>query len=328
MEFDIGYVNGTTWHGLPQYITLDRPPTADEARKVMCFEIEKQQLYRMLPDQEDELNVDTEPVEAWCIVRKDTDSVLVDHVGARFVAQDNKFLFDYINENLLAEYPDLEIESVGTLWNGATVFLNLKVAEFQIRGDESKQISRMFFCNPLGRGAYKAGGHNVRIVCSNTLGFAAGQAAANKTLKKFQHTSTAAEKINGHLDTIAEFRMGLQRHVYELDALTSVKVNSQFLDQFLDAMFPIPVAKDEGSSRGVTIAKDKRAQVTANFESDQALDGKTGRSAYALLQATTNYIDNQSSIRGGDKGSRWIDSVDGNRAAQKVTAFDWLMTKV
>jgi phage/plasmid-like protein (TIGR03299 family) len=321
MENDVGFVHGATWHGLRQYTVLDRPPTAEEARKVMCFEIEKEQLYRVFDSDRT-----YEPVDAWCIVRPDTNSVLVPHVGERFVATSNSFLFDYVNENLLAVFPELEIESVGTLWNGATTFINIMVGEFQVKGDKSPQISRLFYCNPLGMGAYKAGGHNIRIVCANTLGFAQGQAAANKTLLKIRHTSNAASKINGHLEEIAEFKMGLTRHVEELEFLTTKQFDSSAqIDKFLNAMFPVPVVKDDDSRRGVTIAKTKQESVKAIFESDQDLAGGVAHSAYGALQALTNWVDNKSPTRGGDDGSRWYDSINGQRAELKATAFKWLM---
>jgi hypothetical protein len=182
MEFDVGKVSGvqSTWHKLPQYTCFpDRPITVAESVEVATYPIEKQQLYRG----------NGIPVDAWSLVRTDKDVTLVPAVGERFTIVQNHHMVNFISEHLLAVYPDLAIQSVGTLWNGATFFLNLSINEFQVKGDKSPTVTNLMYCNPLGKGSYVACAHSTRVVCANTARIAEAQGLANQSLKKFRHTA-------------------------------------------------------------------------------------------------------------------------------------------
>ena len=328
-ELDIGYVNGTTWHNLPQYEQLERPVTLEEARKVMCYPLEKTPLFRVVHGDEDDLfaSVNYEQVDgAHCIIRTDHNKVMVPTVGDQFVVLDNSFLLDFVSENLLGQYPELEIESVGTLFNGATAFLNLKVAEYQIKGDKSPTLSRLMYFNPLGKGSYQACAHDVRIVCNNTLRASAAQGAANKTLAKFRHTKSAGQRINDHLADLAELKLGLEKHVEALDFLASKPVVAEEVTKYLNFLFPLPV-DDNGrpvEGRATSLARNKQDAVREVFESDQGLCLGATHTRYGLLQATTNYFDHNT-IRNGDDAARAWDGIVGDRANKKDTAFKFLM---
>lgn len=317
-ELDQGVVFGTTWHGIPSYVTQDKPVTIVQARDVMCYPLKKIQLHR------DKGFDEFVEVQAWCIIREDHDKVLVPHVGARFEVLDNSFLLDFVHEHLLGEFKELQIESVGTLFNGATAFVNLKVDEFQVKGDRSSTVSRLMYYNPLGMGCYKACAHDIRIVCNNTLRASEGQGAANKSLAKFRHTANAGKKINGHLTNLAELKLGLKKHVAVLNMLAKKKVVDDTLAKYLDKLFPLPV-DDNGKpvkGRGWTTAHNKREALVKVYQSDQEI--KPPNSAYALLQATTNYLDHGKIKGGDDMACRW-DGIVGQRAKIKDMALDFLV---
>ena len=119
-EIDRGMVWGTTWHGLPQYLQLDHPVTYQEAMEILNFPMEKRQLYR------EDKHQGFEKANAWEIVRTDTGDALVPFVGSKFQVIGNEKLLEHVNDTVLKEFPQLQIESVGTLWRGATTFVNLK----------------------------------------------------------------------------------------------------------------------------------------------------------------------------------------------------------
>ena len=328
MELDKGLVQRDkktgkgTWHGIPSYVVQDGPVTIEQARDVMCYPLKKQQLFRAKNLAAG--NIVEEKVEAWCITREDHNVVLVPHVGGRFEVLDNSFLLDFVNENLLCKFGDLNIESVGTLFNGATAFVNLKIAEFQIKGDRSPTLSRLMYYNPLGMGAYKACAHDIRIVCNNTLRMAEGQGAANKSLAKFRHTANAGSKINDHLEHLAEVKLGLEAHIEVLEQLVQKRLTQNQTIAYLDKMFPYPV-DDNGKTkegRAFTMAYNKRRDVMEIFDIDQEIDPPD--SAYAMLQATTNYLDHGNIKGGDDLACRW-DGIVGQRAAAKDTALKFLM---
>lgn len=314
-EIDLGYVFAkSTWHRLKQYVCLDRPITLEEAYKVVSFEIEKRQLQR--------LNNSGKPVnvDAWAIVRPDYDQTLVDSVGERFQVLNNKQMLKVIDEFILAAYPELEIESVGTLWGGATVFINLKLGEYGIPGDSSSNVTNLMYANPLGKGSYIACAHSTRIVCNNTLRMATAQGAANKTLAKFRHTSTAGERIKDHLIDLAEVKLGMQSFTEQMEVLSKQSANNEYVDAFLNKFFPV----SEKEGRGLTIAENNRTQLMEIYESKQEMTTAVAFSKYGILNAYTDLTDHYSTMRNSDEASVIWDGVNGTRASKKDQAIAWL----
>jgi len=314
-DIDKGFVNAvSTWHGLPQYVCLNRAVTMKEAASVLNFEIEKRQLTRLGNRGQAIL------VGAWSLVRPDHDFTLVDSVGERFQVLNNNHMMKIIDEFVLAAYPDLEIESVGTLWGGATVFINLKMGEFAIKGDSSKSVTNLMYANPLGKGSYLACAHSTRIVCNNTLRMAEAQGAANKTLAKFRHTATAGARIKDHFIDLAEVKLGMKSFVKQMEELAKQGVNSEYLDNFLNEFFPMP----EEAGRGRTMAENNRDSLAGIFEGGQHMVKAVSQSKYGLLNAYTDFIDHETISRNSDAAAiRW-DGVNGIRAASKDEVLSWL----
>jgi len=316
-ELDKGFVSGEgTWHGLPQYVVVpDRPITMEEAMTVADYPVKKRPLYRqnMLGEYEE--------AEAWEVVRTDHDAVLVPHVGSKFEATSNKFMLSYIDEHLLAQYPDLKIESTGTLFDGATFFLNLRVYEFQVKGDKSQTCSNLMYANPLGRGAYVACANNVRIVCNNTERAAEAQGLANDSLKRFRHTASAKQQINDHLVDMAELKLALKQHEDTLNFLADMSVSSKDVEGFLD--FALPFPKVEGRAR--TMASAAREQFMHLLEGGQASTMKDGFTKYGLYCAYTDFADHYNKGASMDDGAIRFDSLIGQRSGKKQAAFEWLV---
>lgn len=313
MEFDKGYVNGSsTWHGLPQYVCIpERMVSIEEALEVSDYPLEKIRLHR-----EDGVAVD-----AWALVRTDVGATLVPAVGDRFSLVSNKRMVNVVNEHLLSLYPDLKIESVGTLFNGATFFLNLRVHEFQTKGDRSSTLTNLLYCNPLGRGSYVACAHNTRIVCNNTERVAEAQGIANQSLKKFRHTSSATEKINNHLIEIAELKLELQRHEEKLNFLATQEVSIKEVDDFLDKLFPLP--KKDGRQK--TIAINSRESYLNIFGGVQRETLSNPNTKYGLYCAFTDWVDHVKTSRNSDDASIMYDGLLGNRADKKQQLLDSLV---
>jgi len=311
MELDRGIVVGnSTWHGLPQYTVIgERWVEMNEAMDIANYPIEKLPLFR----------ANGSEAQAWEITRTDHDMPLVPHVGARFDATSNTFMLNVLNENLLAEFPDLKIESVGTLFNGATFFLNLRIDEFRVKGDRSKTITNLMYANPLGRGSYTACAHNTRIVCNNTEQVAQAQGAMNKSLKKFRHTASATTRINEHLVDIAEVKLDLKRHIMVLDHLSCVDADRAMVNAFLDQMFPMP--KEEGRAQSIAKNNREKYMTTWNGQRD-TLDNPTSK--YSLYQAYTDTLDHKLTSRGADAAAVQWDGITGSRASKKQAALDYL----
>lgn len=312
-SIDRGVVQGTTWHQLQQYIQQDGPVTPDQAISVLDYPIEKRQLTR---------HVNGKPVlaKAWEVVRGDTNTPLVDHVGQDFAVMSNRVLFDYINSTILAEFPDVGIESVGTLWGGSTAFVNLNVGEFQVKGDKSKTVSRLMYYNPLGKGKYKVCAHSIRVVCNNTLRMATNEAIASGLLRMVSHTKNAEANIKGAMGEMLALRQAFLEEKELMDAFAAKAIKQAELDAFFGQWLP----KDEDASD----SKDTRRTnlitgITNQFEKDQALAGGT---AYGLMNAVTYWYDHEIPNRGNDTAAVIWDGMVGGRSDRKVDAVNTMRT--
>lgn len=314
LEHDQGVVQGTTWHQLPQYLTQDGPVTVDQARKVLDFPLEKVRLYRKAPAGSVRAFM---PVDSFAVVRTDFDEVVADAVGPEFVVQNNANILDFIALEVLAEYPELSIESVGTLGNGATSFVNLKLNEFVIPGDKSNTVNRLMYYNPIGLGAYRAGVHGVRIVCQNTLNMADAAAAANGSLTRISHTSNSQERLKEAIIEIGKVFLELKTYEERLTEMAGIDMDSKSVDGFFDAFLPVT---EETGQRALKIREKNVGIITSRFETDQDL--KNPRTKYGMLNAVTWYVDHVKTQE--DDGAQVWDSLTGRRAADKQRAFELL----
>jgi phage/plasmid-like protein (TIGR03299 family) len=258
--------------------------------------------------------------KAFCIIRGDTGKVLLPTCGDVMTVQNNAVFFRMVEEGLLNHYPELQIESVGTLWGGQTAFVNIKLAEWAVKGDQSSTISRLMYFNPLGL-SYQACAHNVRIVCNNTLRMAAMSGEVNKTLAKFRHTGTAGRQITNYLVNLAELKLGLQRHQEVLNELARRPITTAEVDKFLAAFLPAP----EGPPPARVLAQ--RDQIRNAFESDQSL-GTIGKTRYGLLQAVTYTLDHGKLRKDQDETALRWDGIVGGRADKKQQALNLLALSV
>ena len=320
MDNDKGFVYGTTWHNMPQYIQLDRYVNIDEAESVLDYEVEKVPLPW--------INSKGETIKTGCygIIRKDTDTFLTNgsSIGNRFHAENNVIMLRRIDEFILAKYPDLKIESVGTLFNGQTAFINLRVDEKAVRGDKSPTETNLLYYNPIGKGSISSCAHNTRVVCRNTSLIALSQGAINQTLRKFSHTINAGQRIEDYLIDLSEVFLGLKSHHDALNYLAGEEIKQADIDAFLESIFPLK----EEKGKGQTMAKNARESFVTVFERQKpTMEPETANSKYGLYQAYTDYIDHEAATRSNtDEASRLWDSITGIRASKKEKVFQHLLT--
>jgi len=320
-EIDKGIVWGTTWHGLPQYLQLDRPVTYQEAMEVLNFPMEKRQLYRAGEHRS------FEAAQAWEIVRTDTGDALVPFVGSKFQVIGNEKLLEHVNDTVLKEFPQLQIESVGTLWRGATTFVNLKVNDIQIPGDDSQTLNRIMWYNPLGKGSYRTCAHNVRVVCANTLAAAAG--SGQETHTKIAHTKSGGVKIAAALDTLARHFLELEALGKTLEELSIVPMLDTQPRLFLKRYLPIPgtLEKDDPiAAQGTNQFKTRELIMNRFCRYDNGMDVTTAQSRYGMLQAVTYECDHEKLTPAKDRGMVIWDGITGNRASRKAEALELLTT--
>ena len=322
MEHDKGFVQGdSTCHRLTQYITIpDRPITVEEALQVATYPLEKRPLNWF-----NEVEAEHQAVGAYCIIRKDKMVPVVDSVGERFRVVDNHFMVERIQDGLLNVYPDLRIESVGTLYNGGTFFINLRIGEFRVDGDKSPTISNLMYCNPLGRGKYVACAHNTRIVCNNTELVAEAEGMLNQSLKRFGHTEYAKDAIERHLFKIGDLHLALKGRFESLNHLAGEKVTDENIDAFLEELFPLP----KEDCRTKTIAENNRLELLGIIHGREHREYMVEpMTKYGLYMAYTDWVDHHRTSRNSDEADITMDGLIGSRSGLKEGVFKSLLNKV
>lgn len=299
-KVDKGVVHGTTWHELDCYIQQNHPVTNEQARNVLNYDLAKRRLFRE----------DGTPTKVFEVYRTDTNSVLVDSCTKTYTIMNNLYLFNYIEEFVLSQAPDIEIESVGTLFSGAIAFVNLKLGEFHIKGDESSTINRLMYYNPLGRGSYKACTHNIRVVCKNTLNAAEAQGAANDTLIKVPHRKNSEVKLSQGIADLAGVKMGFDDLQNQLKELTS----KTFTRETIEMTVKNGLFAQEVSELRVKNAVERVESILENTREEYT--GTTRSSRYALLQSFTNMLDHTISKKSDITYAQW-DGLVGIRAGAK-----------
>lgn len=321
-EIDRGVVWGDTWHKLPQYLTVDRPVTYGEAFEVLNFPMEKRQLWRCNGQGQDFTKAN-----AWEIIRSDTGDALVDAVGSKFEVIGNEKLLEHVQDTVLKEFPDLKIESVGTLWRGATTFVNLKVDSFVVPGDNSQTLNRIMWWNPLGKGSYRTCAHNIRVVCANTL--AAASKVSKKGQTKIAHTKSGGAKVSAALGELARHFLELETLGKTLKQLAQVKMEGDEPTAFLKRFLPIPgtLEKDDPVAAQSTSQFKSRMLIADRFNRwDNGMSEQINSSRYAMLQAVTYEYDHEKLTPAKDRGMIVWDGIVGNRANRKAEALELLTT--
>jgi len=326
MEEDRGVVWGDTWHGLPQYVQQEAPVSIQQATDVLNYPIETRPLFTV-----DAAGVPRQ-VQACCVVRTDTGRVLVPHTGVRFTPMNNAVLLRTMEARLLNSNPDLKIESVGTLFGGATAFINVVLERYHIKGDDSETLTRLMYYNPLGIGGYKVGMHNVRIVCNNTLRMASAQAQANKTLVMIPHTENAATRVSDQLFDMSLVLVEAQGFRKSVESLVDVPIRTtEELDRLLALLFPEPEQDEpEHDTKEEVRSAQRKNQEAVRKLYDAGIEGvapQYQRTRYALLQACTQMIDHPETIRqNNDLAFVQWDGIVGDRASNKDHILTILLT--
>lgn len=301
------------WHAHPSYLIQDDPVTIEQVKEIFNWNIQKKQLGFINEQNQMEM------VDAYSLVREDTQHILVDSVGKKFEAESNMRLAE-ITENVIKAYPALQIEGCATLFSCRTSFIQLKAKEFQIKGDKSPSFMRQILTNPLGFGSYKALVHNERVVCANTLRIAEAEGKANRSLKKFSHLRGAMDNINVYMEELAEQWLLLDKHIVTLNALAKMPTNSILVADFLKAVYP----QDSGMSDiAVKHNMEKRQMILDQFNRDQDLAPESAFSRYGLLQALTYVIDHEK-LRKDQAKTTW-ENISGSRMDIKSAGYDFLI---
>jgi hypothetical protein len=302
----VGYVVdlGHHWHGCPEYIELDGEVPMPTVREKLSYNVVKVPLgFNILPEVPTVADksgavvnvpnpllaypklVHGMPANMCALVRTDTGRILHEvSVSPGFGVYQNEEFVDRLDKGLFAKYPNLSVESCGTLWGGRIAFINIMLNKYRIKGDDSETIDRLMFYNVFGGKSDAACVHSTRIVCWNTLQMAAIQGKLNETLRKFRHTSGIVERVEQYLIDLSELQKVIDAYNQAIEALAFMQMDTEDVGNFLGNMFPID---SKMSKKMMTGRKNKQDEILNVFETAPDLQGKIARSRYAMLQAET-----------------------------------------
>jgi len=322
----VGYreIYGGTWHGMPEYAVIDGPVPVEECKRVLGYTGQKWPVVVVRPDGTipgvyiDENGVPRMEIEElhevdrkgneqfvsfnaphalnagmYAIVSDQDERVLSANasVGSGYrVFQNNRFLDDLAD---LLDAPGVEIESCGTLHGLAIAFINLRLGEFVVDGDVSPTVNKIMVGNSFNGGSITGCEHDTRIVCMNTMRMAEASGEVNNTLLKRKHTRNAGADVKDHMAGLEVVKEAIEAHHNTLNWMAAMPMNTQDVDSFLAALFPIPEPWDyPDTSRRAKEATARRDVIQTRFDDLDDLQGPIKHTRYAALQAVTNWTNN------------------------------------
>jgi phage/plasmid-like protein (TIGR03299 family) len=326
-EADAGVVWGTAWHNLPQYIQQETPVTIEQARKVLSYPVVKVPVF---------LQDGREVPGTSALLRTDINQILYPAVGKEYTVADNNQILDIVEQTFLKPYPELKIESVGTLKNGQTCFVNVRLLEDAVAGDRSSTVHNFAISQGFGGVSIPMFLHSTRIVCMNTLRQAEMQGIANKSLRRVRHTKGVMDRIAEYAFDLQAVLVGIEKQTAVFSDWATVKIDSNGLETYFDAMFPLPPVDEPSAddalkldaeedetpkSRTATYVMKKRDTVESIWDNEEDLQGPIRHTKYALFQATTAFVDHHSTTRGADAGYKYWSGLTGLRDAEKQRSY-------
>lgn len=321
-NLDAGILEGNepTWHGMKEYrLVGDTPITIPDVEKLIDYEIRTVPMYAKT---DNNVYQPIDGLRAVCRVKPDGSLFPLSRaVGRRFVAPPRKEILHSFDEGLLAKFSGLKIAGAGTLGGGQTFFIQLRVEDYHINGDQSDHQLRLSYTDSYGE-AMRVFCTGVRIVCQNTLRYGLLDAEAKNMFAKIRHTAGAVAAVETKMDLFAKIHLGLMDEIEELERLTKMDVDGKYVDAFVEKMFPMP---DDPQDHVVTVNRVNAARdkVVELFEqSSNTMDQSIATSRYALLQAFTDTVDHHVYYR--SPGKRWQEGLDGVGAIMKDEALEYL----
>jgi phage/plasmid-like protein (TIGR03299 family) len=203
-------------------------------------------------------------------------------------------------DSLVASVDGAHYETAGALGNGERVWgladLNLAVT---VGRDE--QRGYLLFCTGHDGGlSHQYRLCMTRVVCQNTLSAALSERTRAKLT--IRHTKNAPGRLEGVQEALAGIRGDLMTVEETLVYLATRRVTRESMESILDRLFP-KSKNDDGEEKESTRRKNVLAEVLALYEHNDgnAFPEQRG-TAYALLNAVTNYTDHLRSSRGNGNG--------------------------
>lgn len=300
-----------------------------EARSILDFEVVTEPIFRptgtvVSKDGKHTYEVHGEQVpEIYNLVRTDTHDILPigKSVGREFTPVNHTEMFDFLRDKILPEMPELALETVATMYGGASSLITADFGDgFRLPNDQSEHRTRIIFSNPMGRGSLVLGFTNIRVVCQNTLRAARREVMHSADGFKVHHSTNVQAIVEKALDSIHKQVVDAKSLREMQTVLATTQVNSEQVRNVLDAVYPL-TKFDKGSS-GYTRAENTREEVMQQFEGGETAQTMDGKTAWSLFNSFTYPIFNPKKLSARiDKAELAYSGMIGNRADKVSDIF-------
>ena len=276
------------WHGLGTVVE-ERMTIADALKfGGLDFEVQKSPNIHRFPDATEQVSKDS-----FFTYRTDTNCVLGNKLGKGYTVMQNNVALDLVDE--LVSKQSMTIETVGSLCDGAKVFVTLKnETPIDLGNNDITEQYLVLLNGHDGNTAISAYFTNVRVVCQNTLNASLSNCRNKHTVR---HTVTAKDRL-----TEALIIMGVMQRNADLDKQAYQQMKTQ---QFTGKMFthylsnlfftPHEIAEiKQGDYKAVSTRKKNILSEVNHFAHTGIGQDLAGEfSAFWAYNAVTGYFSNQ-----------------------------------
>jgi len=277
------------WHGIG--VVVDEAPTVADALRLagLDWTVEKVPLRIQAPG-----DVWEALPGYYALRRSDTGLVMACGVTDRYEPSSPAMLGRVVE----ALGDDVRLETAGSCRGGRDVYLLARTNTFSLGIGDGSEVCQygLVAANNAGEGGVRFLGTDVVVVCANTLAAADGSAA---DIIRAPHTRALADVLSPErvAEAIAKVRRQNDRTRAVSEALADEALSQDALRDFWLAVFErahgrLPVRIDtEADKAKHERAQDVVSQWLANHEGSRCRTGGLQGTAWAALQAVTEYAD-------------------------------------
>lgn len=286
------------WHGLG--VVVESAPTAREALGLAGLDWMVEQWPLSATDGQRRQIVETHVLN----VRADTQAQL-GLVGEGYTPVQNFELAEFADA--LGEDGAVKIESAGSIRGGQRVWFLVRGESVHVTPYDRVEPYIMLANGHDGSLALTVQPTTVRVVCSNTLHMALGS-ASTRTIR-LKHIGDMSAKIDAARQALWLFTRQREEFTKAASALNAREMAREdlqrfWVDVYSECVKPIPASPTTSAEREM-VAESRRvlSQWASNFDADRRkVHGAA--SAWTALNAATQWMDHQRTVRGNDDAAR------------------------
>lgn len=294
------YTRQKPWHGLGTMV--QEAPASREALELAGLN------WRVI--QKALLTADGHLVPGFKANLRDSDNQVLGVVTDRYRVVQNEDAFAF-TDALLGE--GVTYETAGSLQNGRRTWILAKLPQnYIISGDEITPYL-VFMNSHDGTGAIKAAMTPIRVVCQNTLNLAL------KTAKRTWSADHVGD-IQGKMEDARYTLLYADQYMKELgkaiDALRRIKLSDRQVQEYIDALFPLPENATEAQTKNtLRLKEDMKARY---HEAPDLKD--VGKNGYRFINAVSDFATHSEPLRkrANYKESLFARTVEGNVMIDKA----------